>query len=391
MVGGGELKILLKNAQTYAGHVFQKKDILISDGKIGRIEECGVLSSEGYDRVIDCEGKKAVPGFIDVHTHGAAGIDVNAATAEGLETIARFFASQGTTSCLVSILTDTPEQTLWCIDEYNKWKTLEHKGAEIIGIHLEGPFLASEYKGAMPEHLLKKAPDLELVKRYQDAASGAVRYMTISPELEGMPEFIRDVSGLGIKVAIGHSGASYERAMEAIQSGAVAGTHVGNAMKLLHQHFPAIFGAVLESDIYCEMICDGLHLHPGTVRILLKAKGLDKAVAITDSIMAAGLPDGEYKLGVNDVVVVDGDAKLKEGGVRAGSTLTLAQAYRNLLKFTGRTEEEILPVLTKNPAEMLGVYNELGSIEEGKAADILIMDADRQICTTIVRGRICEK
>lgn len=385
------MKILLKNAQTYAGHVFQKKDILISDGKIGRIEECGVLSSEGYDRVIDCEGKKAVPGFIDVHTHGAAGIDVNAATAEGLETIARFFASQGTTSCLVSILTDTPEQTLWCIDEYNKWKTLEHKGAEIIGIHLEGPFLASEYKGAMPEHLLKKAPDLELVKRYQDAASGAVRYMTISPELEGMPEFIRDVSGLGIKVAIGHSGASYERAMEAIQSGAVAGTHVGNAMKLLHQHFPAIFGAVLESDIYCEMICDGLHLHPGTVRILLKAKGLDKAVAITDSIMAAGLPDGEYKLGVNDVVVVDGDAKLKEGGVRAGSTLTLAQAYRNLLKFTGRTEEEILPVLTKNPAEMLGVYNELGSIEEGKAADILIMDADRQICTTIVRGRICEK
>lgn len=385
------MKILLKNAQTYAGHVFQKKDILISDGKIGRIEECGVLSSEGYDRVIDCEGKKAVPGFIDVHTHGAAGIDVNAATAEGLETIARFFASQGTTSCLVSILTDTSEQTLWCIDEYNKWKTLEHKGAEIIGIHLEGPFLASEYKGAMPEHLLKKAPDLELVKRYQDAASGAVRYMTISPELEGMPEFIRDVSGLGIKVAIGHSGASYERAMEAIQSGAVAGTHVGNAMKLLHQHFPAIFGAVLESDVYCEMICDGLHLHPGTVRILLKAKGLDRAVAITDSIMAAGLPDGEYKLGVNDVVVVDGDAKLKEGGVRAGSTLTLAQAYRNLLKFTGRTEEEILPVLTKNPAEMLGVYNELGSIEEGKAADILIMDADRQICTTIVRGRICEK
>ena len=385
------MKILLKNAQTYVGHVFQKKDILISDGKIGRIEECGVLSSEGYDRVIDCEGKKAVPGFIDVHTHGAAGIDVNAATAEGLETIARFFASQGTTSCLVSILTDTPEQTLWCIDEYNKWRTLEHKGAEIIGIHLEGPFLASEYKGAMPEHLLKKAPDLELVKRYQDAASGAVRYMTISPELEGMPEFIRDVSGLGIKVAIGHSGASYERAMEAIQSGAVAGTHVGNAMKLLHQHFPAIFGAVLESDVYCEMICDGLHLHPGTVRILLKAKGLERAVAITDSIMAAGLPDGEYKLGVNDVVVVDGDAKLKEGGVRAGSTLTLAQAYRNLLKFTGRTEEEILPVLTKNPSEMLGVYNELGSIEEGKAADILIMDADRQICTTIVRGRICEK
>lgn len=384
------MKILLKNAQTYLRDAFQKKDILITDGKIGCIEECGILSSDGCDRVIDCEGKKAVPGFIDVHTHGAAGIDVNAATAEGLETIAQFFATQGTTSCLVSILTDTPEQTLWCIEEYNKWKAMEHKGAEIIGIHLEGPFLASEYKGAMPEYLLKKVPDIELVKRYQDAASGAVRYMTISPELEGMPGFIRDVSGLAIKVAIGHSGASYERSMEAIQNGAVAGTHVGNAMKLLHQHFPAIFGAVLESDVYCEMICDGLHLHPGTVRILLKAKGLDRAVAITDSIMAAGLPDGEYKLGVNDVVVVDGDAKLKEGGVRAGSTLTLARAYRNLLEFTGKTEEEILPVLTRNPAEMLGISDELGSIAKGKAADILIMDEDRQICMTIVRGRICE-
>lgn len=383
------MKILLKNAQTYLDNVFQQKDILISDGKIGQIEECGTLFSGGCDKVIDCEGKKAVPGFIDVHTHGAAGIDVNAATAEGFEKIARFFAAQGTTSCLVSILTDTPEKTLWCIEEYNKWKTLEHKGAEIIGIHLEGPFLASEYKGAMPEHLLKKAPDLELVKRYQDAACGAVRYMTISPELEGMPEFIRDVGRLGIKVAIGHSGASYERSMEAIANGAVAGTHVGNAMKLLHQHFPAIFGAVLESDVYCEMICDGLHLHPGTVRILLKAKGLDRAVAITDSIMAAGLPDGEYKLGVNDVVVSDGDTKLKEGGVRAGSTLTLVRAYRNLLKFTGSTEEEILPLLTRNPAEMLGVCDELGSIEKGKAADILIMDADRQICTTIVRGRLC--
>lgn len=381
--------LLLKNAYTYQDHRFSKRDILIDDGKIQAVTACGVQDALGCTEVIDCEGRKAVPGFIDIHTHGAAGVDVNAATAEDYEKISRFFATQGTTSFLVSILTDTPEQTLWCINEYKKWKRMEHRGAEIAGIHLEGPFLSSEYKGAMPEHLLKKAPDIELLRKYQDEAEGDIRYITVSPELEGMPEFIPQIKRLGMQVAIGHSGADYETSVRAIENGARAGTHVGNAMKLLHQHFPAIFGAVLESGkVYCEVICDGRHLHPGTVRIIINAKGTERVVAVTDSIMAAGLPDGEYKLGVNDVVVEDGDAKLKSDGTRAGSTLTTIQAYRNLLKFTGRTEEEILPLLTENPAALIGVDDETGSIEKGKAADILLLDGENNICSVIVRGKI---
>lgn len=380
--------LLLKNAQTYQEHRFSKKDILIKDGKIEAVTACGVLDAQGCNEVIDCEGKKAVPGFIDIHTHGGAGVDVNGATAEGYENISRFFASQGTTSFLISILTDTPEQTLWCIREYKKWKKMEHKGAKIAGIHLEGPFLASAYKGAMPEHLLKKSPDIELLRSYQEAAGGDIRYITVAPELAGMPEFIPELKRLGMQVAIGHSGADYETAVRAIENGAHAGTHVGNAMKLMHQHFPAIFGALLESDkAYCEVICDGRHLHPGTVRIILKAKGTERVVAVTDSIMAAGLPDGEYKLGVNDVVVEDGDAKLKSDGTRAGSTLTTIQAYRNLLRFTGRTEEEILPLLTENPAALIGLDDEIGSIEKGKSADILLLDEQNNIDRVIIAGR----
>ena len=162
-------------------------------------------------------------------------------------------------------------------------------------------------------------------------------------------------------------------------------------MKLFHQHFPSMMGAALESDIYCEAICDGRHLHPGSVRLFLKAKGYDKVVAVTDSIMAAGLPDGEYKLGVNDVVVEDGDAKLKSNGVRAGSTLTTGTALKRLIDFTGAEMEDVLPLLTMNPAKLLGVDDKIGSLEAGKDADILIVDEGYNIVDTFVKGKKIER
>ena len=315
---------------------------------------------------------------------------MNAATAEDYEKICRFAAGNGTTSWLCSILTDTKEQTEWCIDEFKKHQKMEHKGANLLGIHLEGPFLSSEYKGAMPEYLLQKA-NMPLLKEYQDRAEGNIRYITISPEVEGLIDDIPAMKELGITVAIGHSGAEYDTSWAAINKGAECCTHTFNAMKLLHQHFPAIMGAALESDIYCEAICDGRHLHPGTVRLLLKVKGLDRVVAITDSIMAAGLPDGKYKLGVNDVVVEDGDAKLAENGVRAGSTLTQNVALKNLLAFTGKRLEEIIPLLTENPAKLIKVYDTKGSIADGKDADLVVLDAENDIADVFVGGKIVEK
>lgn len=376
------------NGKVYLDGVFQEKTIGIESGYI-HVLPLGQQPEDGA-KVYDAAGKKVVPGFIDVHSHGAVGVDVNAATAEELEKIGHFMATQGTTSWLCSVLTDTKEQTLWCIDEFKKHKEMEGNEANLLGIHLEGPFLAKEFKGAMPEHLLRDA-DVELLKEYQDAAEGNIRYLTVSPEIDGIVDAIPLIKELGIVVAIGHSGADYDTSMKAIENGAASCTHIFNAMKLLHQHFPAIMGAALESDIYCEAICDGRHLHPGVVRLLIKTKGIDRVVAITDSIMAAGLPDGNYKLGVNDVVVVDGDAKLASNGVRAGSTLTTGQALKNIMAFTGRPLEEVLKLLTENPAKLIGVFDKKGSIAEGKDADLVVLDEENNVTDTFVMGKQISK
>ena len=375
--------IYIVNGQVFIHRHFEKKTIHIKNGKI-RILSSDFLP-EGADRVIDVEGKRIVPGFIEVHTHGAVGVDVNAATAEDLEKLCGYFAENGTTSWLCSVLTDTKEQTLWCINEFKKHRHLEHKGANLLGIHLEGPFLSKEYKGAMPEFLLQP-PNMSLLKEYQDYAEGNIKYITVSPEIEGIVEDIPKMKELGMEVAIGHSGADYDVCWRAINKGANCCTHTFNAMKLLHQHFPSVMGAALESDIYCEAICDGRHLHPGVVRLLIKTKGIEKVIAVTDSIMAAGLPDGKFKLGVNDILVEGGDAKLADTGVRAGSTLTPNRALKNLLAFTNRPLEEVLLTFTENPAKMLGIFDRKGSIDEGKDADLVVLDKDNNVTKVFVGG-----
>ena len=366
------------NGRVYVDGRFQDTDLLVEDGRIAGF-------GGRADETVDLGGRLLVPGFLDLHTHGGDGVDVNAATAEDLAKIGRFFARNGTTGWLCSILTDTEEQTLWCIGQARAAMAAPITGAQLMGIHLEGPFLSTEYKGAMPEHLLQKG-NAALFRKYQDAAGGAVRYLTVSPEVAGVVDMIGELSG-HVTIAIGHSGADYETACAAIDKGAACCTHTFNAMGLFHQHRPGIMGAVLERPVMCEAICDGRHLHPGSVRMLLACKGWDKVVAITDSIQAAGLPDGHYKLGVNDVVVVDGDAKLASNGVRAGSTLTTGQALKNLVQFTGESVEKVLPLLTNNPARLIGMDYRKGSIAPGKDADLAVLDDQLNVTATYVAGQ----
>jgi len=371
-------EMLIRGGEVYLDGRFEKTDVLVKDGKIAAIGTD--LTAE---TVIDASGLKVAPGFIDAHTHGAAGVDVNAAGVEGLRKIAAFFATQGVTAWQASVLTDTDEVTRQCLSDIQTVMQDEGMGSQLLGAHLEGPFLCTQYKGAMPEHLLRKG-DAKLLRQWQQEYPGVVRYLTVSPEVEGVNEMIREVAD-DVVVAIGHSGADYHTAMGAIDAGARCITHTFNAMRLFHQHEPAIMGAALESDCFCEAICDGRHLHPGTVRMLIKCKGANRVIAVTDSIMAAGLPDGDYKLGVNDVVVVDGDAKLKDTGVRAGSTLTSIQALRNLVKFTEKPVEDVLPLLTSNPAEALRLRTK-GRIAPGMDAELVLLTPELTVSRTIAGG-----
>ncbi len=376
--------MFIKGAKVCRNGVLRFENIIIKQGKFAEIG--AELSNDNALPELSADGCFAVSGFFDIHTHGSIGVDVNAADEEGLNKISRFFASQGTTRWLASVLTDTPQQTLHCIDTIRRAMKNGTDGAQLMGIHLEGPFLSPEYKGAMPKHLLKSG-DSALLERYLDAADGAVLYITIAPEIQNADAMLNILNRSGVRAAVGHSGASYEQTMHFIENGACAVTHTFNGMALFHQHRPGLMGAALESDIKCEAICDGRHLHPGTVRMLLKCKGADKVMAVTDSIMAAGLPDGSYKLGVNDIVVQDGDAMLADGSSRAGSTLTMVQALKNIMGFTGLNLESVMPVMGENQAKMLGLDDSLGEIKIGSCADLVLLNEHLDVIYTLVNGK----
>lgn len=377
--------LYIKNGDIVTWGVHKKADITVKDGKIYSITEGNVFSFPE----IEASGCIIVPGFIDIHTHGAYGVDVNAADYKGFEMISKYFASQGVTSWLCSILTDTKEQTLKEIKTAVSYIENGNMYSRLAGIHLEGPCLSVKYKGAMPEWLLMKEADIELFSEYQKAAKGNIKYVTIAPEIPGAIDLIPALNEMGIKVSIGHSDAGYDDSIKAIDAGAQAATHLGNAERLFHQHDPSIFGAALERDCYIETISDGRHLHPATIRLYIKTAGLDRVIAITDSIMATGLPDGDYMLGVNPVTVVGGDAKLSDTGVRAGSTLTMIEAYKNLLKFTKESPENIIALLTKNPSDLMSF--DRGEIKNGKYADLTILDKNLNVRICISEGKIIYK
>lgn len=374
------MKARLHGASVYTDGVFRQTDITMEDGIITALGSSGPA-----DKTFDLAGCRVIPGLIDLHTHGGYGIDINHATADDLRELDAHFASHGTTAWLASILTDTREQTEWCIAQVCAAMRCTPAGSGLLGIHLEGPFLAPAYKGAMPESLLR-AGDPDLFYHYQSLADGAVKYITVSPEVPGVPEFISAVAG-DVVVALGHSGADYAASMDSIRRGARAATHTFNVMRLFHQHEPALMGAVLESDVFCEAICDGRHLHPGAVRLLWKIKR-DQFVAVTDSIQPAGMPDGQYRLGVNDIVVKDGDAKLLGSDVRAGSTLTAFQGLKNLMSFTGEAMEAVLPAFTANPARLLGIYGKKGKIASGADADLLVLDQNDDLRMVFARDNL---
>lgn len=355
--------------------------LIIEDGKIAAIESGKPAAAP--DRTIRANGMWIVPGFIDIHVHGSDGVDTMDATPDAIHKMARFFAKHGVTSYLPTTMTE-PSDAIWTALENVIHTPQPDDGAQHLGVHLEGPFLNGEYRGAQDIRHFRTATPEEYKKWFD---TGAVRLMTAAPELPGAEGLFEYGLSKGVEFAAGHTAASYEQVIQAANRGVRQATHTFNAMLGLHHRNPGTLGAALTDDrIYAQIIVDGIHVHRAMVKLLVRAKGTHRTILITDAMQAAGLPDGDYKLGGQAVVVKDGIAKI--GNTLAGSTVTYDALLRNVMRFTGLSLPEALPMATSTPAEAMGWQGRKGVLAPGADADVVLLDAQLQVCTTIVGGRV---
>jgi len=361
----------------------------IADGRIASVSTRGDAELPGDAAVHNFPGATLAPAFLDVHIHGAAGHDVMEATPEALLTIGRFLASHGTGNYLATTVTAPIDATLRALTGLAKLLSHVPSAAENsawpMGIHLEGPFLSHAKRGVHPlEYLL--APDIGLFDRLFEAAEGQVRLMTLAPELPGAAELAAHATARGVRVSLGHSNATAAETRTAIAAGAVSATHTFNAMRALDHHEPGILGVVLTTDnLFAELICDGIHTDPELVKLWWRAKGAQRAILVTDAMSATGMPDGEYQLGGFMVQVAGGKASM--GDVLAGSLLTLDRALTNFVQFTSASLEEGLRLLTANPAAMIGLTEQAGSLTVGQPANLVAVDATGKLIASIHHGR----
>ena len=374
-----------KNATVYVGGEGLKKCTLCFDEKIEKISRCGVKDAEVIELPDDAI---VVPGFVDQHIHGAGGSDGMDGTVEDISIIAKTIAAEGTTSFLVTTMTQSPENITKAMAAVKTYREMNpEEGARVVGVHLEGPFIAAAYKGAQPLEYVK-APDIAAFDGYNAASGNAIRIVTLAPEVDGADEFIRHLTAQGIVSSIGHTGAKYPEIEKAVANGASNVTHTYNAQTALHhREIGTVGSAMLLDNLNCELICDTIHVSVPAMRLLVKNKPLDKLSLITDAMRAKGIPDGISELGGQVVYVKNGEARLEDGTL-AGSVLRMNRAVQNMVEKVGVPFMQAVDYATINPARMLKIDNEAGSIEVGKRADFTVLNSDYDVVLTVRGGKI---
>jgi len=356
--------------------------LIIEDEKIIGITR-EPIKPDADAKVVDVSGKYVAPGFVDIHFHGAMGFSTMDATQEAIHTISKFVVKYGVTSFLPTTWSATPELTFSCIENVANTPQTED-GARHLGVHVEGPYLSLEHRGAQLPQLIRK-PDVDEYRKWFE--TGVIKLVTFAPENQGAKQLVKEGLENGVEFSIGHSGATYEQVVEAANMGVRQATHIFNGMMGLHHRRPGTVGGVLVEDrIYAQLICDGIHIHPVVVKMLIRAKGTSRVILITDAIRGAGLDDGDYDFAGQKIIVRDGIARTPEGGL-SGSTLTMDRAVRNVMAFTSLPIQEVLPMATSVPAEAMGWQDKKGSLKPGADADLIIMDKDFNVLRTMVAGR----
>jgi len=359
--------------------------VVAENGKISLVSSGEVPDPRDGSAFLDLRGKKLVPGFIDIHTHGMLGLDTNEAGPESFSKFSAGMASHGVTSFLPTTLACSAE-TLKAIVK-NARSADSCAGANILGLHLESNFISLKFKGAQPAESIvtpadgKGAELLEII----EGASDIVRIVTVAPEIPGGVELVRRLSGKGFIVSLGHSAATYEEAKAGFKAGAAHATHLFNAMPPLHHRNPGLVGAALEDgNVFAEIICDGLHVHPAVVKTVIKAKGFGRVVPVSDALKGTCMEGGHFEFGGRRVNVSGGSARLEDGTI-AGSVTTMDAMCRFLVRGLGFAEADVFRMLSTTPAESLGLKNK-GAIRVGADADFAVLDENLEVRRTVVGG-----
>nr|WP_240903670.1 N-acetylglucosamine-6-phosphate deacetylase [Chengkuizengella sediminis] len=363
--------------------VIERGAVFIHEGKIEQVVENHDVDSFLVDKPnvkrVNAEGAWLLPGFIDVHVHGGNGFDFMDASLESLQGISEFHAQYGTTTMLATTVTSSKENIEKVLQSVESSQEKGLPFAQIIGVHLEGPFINPNKLGAQnPNYVVP--PQIDWLKEWIDKFPGVIKILTLAPEREKAVEMIQYGVEQGIVMACGHSDAVHEEMETAYEAGLTHSVHMFNAMSGIHHREPGVVGSILMNEgVSTEIIADGEHVHPICIDLLSKLKNKDNLLLITDAMSAAGLGDGIYNLGGLNVVVKDNVARLKEGGNLAGSSLTMIEAFKYMVNKVGLTVPEVSKLASYNPAKRLGMEDQIGSIDEGLQADLLLVSKDLHI------------
>ena len=360
--------------------------VVIESGKILSIIDERQIKLEEYNNIINGKGYYLSPGFIDIHNHGNSGFDLMDSTREALDRIGEYHLSKGVTSYLGTVITSSNEDMVKAIENMVTYENSNIRSS-LIGIHLEGPYFNLDKKGAQPEKHIK-TPNMEDLMGILNLAEDKLKMVSLAPELHNSLDIVKYLKEKNIAISMAHSNATYDEAVAGIENGITIATHLFNGMREFNHREPGIIGACLTDErVYCEIIYDRFHLHDVAVEIALKMKGYDKLILVSDSMMAAGLEDGQYILGGQKVIVDDGKPRLESGSI-AGSTLNLQKAVYNMVNYLGVSIPNGVKMASLNPAKAINMDEKIGSIEVGKKADLVLFDEEINIKEVYIEGKI---